>query len=510
MNFRFFGIISIFVLVLSVLCIGIFVFFPPPWNTPNTVSVSVPRVVIPRTMSSVLETQGNLDDFLAWQQEGFTVKAPLGEGEVPVAVLTGFFGGGPVEKQFVAYRNVFEPDAHIRLAYIDFDETSRTYRRVWSAQTGATRPGAINLQVLDLLGDRSVNVLLHGMNSAGERTLTIFRKNSSPGLNSAVNEENLFTRIADIRVDGVITIRETPRGQVILAGQGRGQNFTISAFGRDHNSANILDQLETIYAFNELSGLFEARNVIRIPGAQVEQHRVREILGNVRAFEGFVSGLWHFVTPQGIVDTSKFIYFDPLNREIIFHADEIQQVFNWRNSNATRYGLFVASQNASISTLRRAIDIELDSLDSIRIRVLEDVRLRISVAAPWDGIYRKAGPIPRRETPPPLQAFIDGWYEGPIGRLHFRSDGSFDLNSGIYHRQGHYAFFRVGDYELLELRSTEVRPTDANSQRDIFIVEGEGIEGALRHSLTLHRARLGANGVVRLHERPIILTLSSE
>ena len=352
---------------------------------------------------------------------------------------------------------------------------------------------------------------MNGMNGLGQHTLTIFRKNPAP----APDPDDLFIKIAELMIDGTITIRETARTPLYQSGQATGASYTISAFGRDLESSNILDQVEISYAFNEETGVFEERSMTRIPGSQVEQRRVRELLGNPKLFEEFVTGLWYHVSPQGNIDSEQYIYFDPPSREIIFYGDETQQVFNWENSAATRYGLYVSSQNISVTTLRRSIDIELETLESIRVRVIEDVRLKFGVNTSWDGSYKKAAPPENRNPSPSIaNAYIDAWYEGAMGKIHFLPDGSFELNAGNTPKHGKYAFFSFNDQKLLELRSTEPVYTEYRSDdalnREIYLVEGDRTEDPLIKNISLIRVRIGSRGMERLHERVISLTLSGE
>ena len=502
------GIILVF--VFGAIGIGALVIFPTTWDNRKNRTEQHARVIIPRNISSDYTDMDYSAENLAREDSMFS-KVSLEDGEVIVSVLTEYIDEGPVEKQFVAYRNLLEIESPIYLTYIDYDEATQNYTRIWSAKTAASRPGTVSLYTLDILGDRSLCVLLTGMNGLGQHTLTIFRKNPLP----AQDPEDLFVKIAELRIDGTITIRETARTAQYQSGQANGASFTISAFGRDMESSNFLDQVEISYAFNEDSGVFEEKSMTRIPGIQVEQRRVRELLGNPKVFEEFVTGLWYHITPQGDVDMDQYIYFDPPNREIIFYGDETQQVFNWDNSAATRYGLYVSSQNISVTTLRRSIDIELETLESIRVRVIEDVRLKFGVNTSWDGSYRKAAqPENRTQTTSSINAHINAWYEGSMGKIHFSPNGSFELNTGNTLREGKYAFFSFNDQELLELRSTEPVYTEYRSDdalnREIYLVEGEKTEDPLMENISLIRVRIGSRGIQRLHERVISLTLAEE
>jgi hypothetical protein len=490
-------IATIIVFVICALAIVAAFFVPLPWNVKKQITEEQRRIVIPRNYNAKTEEIDNSAERLA-QEDNMSAWAGLEEGEVIVSVLTGYFDGGPVETQFIAYRNLLEIEGPIYLTFIDYDQASRSYKRLWSAPTAATRPGTIRLYTQDLLGDRSVCALLSGMNSQGEHTLSVFR------LNPNKTESRPFAKIAELRIDGTINVREIERSQAYQSGQSRGQSFAISAFGRDIQSSNFLDQIETVYTYNRENGLYEQNNIIRIPGSQVEQRRVRELLGNSRLFEEFITGLWYHITPQGTIDKRQYIYFNPPSREIIYFGDETQQVFNWQNSASTRYGLYVSSQNISVSTLRRSIDIELESLESIKVRVIEDVRLKIGVNAPWDGSYRKATQLENRaQKPPPANAHLDAWYDGSIGKIRFLKNGSYEINSEAVSTQGKYAFYYLYNEEVLELRPEN----SSASQREVYLIEGEMNIPPPRKTMTLLRARIGAKGIERLHERPVLLTL---
>jgi hypothetical protein len=304
-------------------------------------------------------------------------------------------------------------------------------------------------------------------------------------------------------------------------GMARGQSYSITANGRDQESSNILDQVEITYTFNETAGQYEQSRIISIPGAQIEQQRVREILGSQRAFEDFIAGLWYYVSPQGTIDVRQYIYFDPISREIIFFADENQQVFIWQNSYSMRYGLNIRSQNISVSTMRRTMDIELESLESVRVKIFEDVRLNFGVNAPWDGSYRKAGnPQNYASAPPPINSFIDAVYDSHLGKLHFFPDGNFELSSGGTVKHGKYAFFYLDDQELLELRNYESRTAEIQliaGSRETYLVEPSAMDEAPgagaylvqppRKTIILSRIRLGAMGIQNLREGHITLNL---
>jgi hypothetical protein len=450
-----------------------------------------PRVIIPREPTDFESAAERMA-----YEDSVSTRIALGDGEIMIAVLNQDMDGDPAEEQIIAYRNLLEKDGPVYIAYVDYDQAARVYRRAWDAPTAVTRPGTLSLSIQDLVGDRSVCVLVTGMENQGAHTLTVFRKQENP-------EEPRFKKIADLRIDGSIQVQETERPQSYQLGISRAASFPIAAYGHDFESENILDQMEIIYTYNPNAGQYEQSKVTRAPGSQIEQRRLRELLsGAPGVFEDFIHDLWYFVGPQGTLDNRQYIYFDPSSKEIIFFGDGAQQVFVWQNSSSTRYGLYVASQNISVTTLRRTIDIELESLDSIRVKVFEDVRLKIRADNTWDGSYRRAGSAGRgsAKSADRILPYIDARYESSLGRVLFAPDGSFEIIAGET-RQGRYAFFRIEDREALELRFLD-QPVE--NTRETYRVERS------EDTLILSRIRLGARGIEDLHEASITLSPSMQ
>jgi hypothetical protein len=351
------------------------------------------------------------------------------------------------------------------------------------------------------------------MNTQGEHVMTVFRKGPQEDNNRP------FAKIAEIRIGGTITVQEAERPLAYQQGIARGQPFVISAYGRDSESENMLDRIEISYSYNSVSGIYEQSKINRVPGSQIEERRLLEILtAQPKVFEEFICDLWYHVSPQGTIDKNQYLYFDPVNREIIFFGDGTQQVFAWHHSNSTRYGLYISSQNISVTTLRRFLDIEMESLDSIRLRVFEDVRLKIGLSAPWDGSYRRAGAAIHADAEEKnIRPYTDAVYDSSLGRLRFHANGAYELSSSGTLTRGRYAFFRIDGNDLLELRPDHNGATDTKNgngeSRLIYNCTGmdtgiasPGSDASSNGNLNLSRVRLGTSGIYDLHEAPIILT----
>ncbi|MDR0642263.1 MAG: pallilysin-related adhesin [Treponema sp.] len=451
-----------------------------------------PRIIIPRERESGEPEFDSPAERMAYE-DIINTKIALRDGEVMLSVLTLDMDEDPVEEQIIAYRNLPEAEGPVHIAYVDYDGEQGGYLRVWDAPTAVTRPLTFSMRIQDLIGDRSICVAVTGMGDQGIHTLSVFRRIPK----GAEGGAEPFKKIADLRIDGSIRIQESERPQSYQRGISQGTSFPIAAYGHDPQSENILDQVEIIYTYNSAAGQYEQSRITRAPGPQIEQRRLQELLsGKPGVFENFIHDLWYSVSPEGTLDNRRYIYFDPPNREITFFGDGAQQIFTWQNSSPTRYGLYVATQSVSVTTLRRTIDIELESVESIRVKVFEDVRLKISADNTWDGSFRRARSA-EKGKPSPQSPYLNASYESPLGQIRFSAEGAYEIRSGENLEQGHYAFFPVDSQEALELRPQDGGP------REIYLVERSG------DSLILSRARIGAMGIRKLNEGPLTLSPGS-
>jgi hypothetical protein len=455
--------------------------------------VRQPRIIIPRERESGEPEFDSSAERMAYE-DIINTKIALRDGEFLLSVLTQDLDEDPIEEQIIAYRNLPEEEGPVHIAYVDYDGARDGYRRVWDAPTAVTKPLTFSMGIRDLIGDRSVCIVVTGMGSQGARTLAVFRREIRQPGGEDESPGEIFKKIADLRIDGSIRIRESERPQSYQRGISPGASFPIAAYGHDPQSDNILDQVEIIYAYNQESGQYEQSRITRAPGPQIEQRRLRELLsGTPGVFENFIHDLWYSVSPEGTLDSRRYIYFDPASREITFFGDGAQQIFTWQNSSPTRYGLYVATQSVSVTTLRRTIDIELESTESIRVKVFEDVRLKILADNTWDGSYRRAKSA-EWEAAPPQSPYLNARYDSPLGKIFFSPGGGYEIRSGENLEEGRYVFFPVDGQEALELRPRN------GAQRETYLVERSG------DNLILSRARIGAAGIRRLNEGTITLS----
>ncbi|MDR0684981.1 MAG: pallilysin-related adhesin [Spirochaetaceae bacterium] len=518
--------ITIAAFIAAAVVVSVLIVLPKDFFQTKKAEFHQTRYLRPVLQNDGFDAPDNTVELAAAESE--RMKINLEDGEIAVAILSEDFDKDGSQEQVIAYRNLLKENNPIYLTYIDYQEDTKQYNRVWSGPSAAVRPGTVSLFTQDLTGDRSVCIVITGMNGNGEHTMTVFKaaKNNTAAMSAAALDASggaVISRIADIRIDGTISIIETERTQAYQLGLTNGASFDIRGRGRDATSTNEFDQIEITYSYNPELGRYVQKSVNHIPGAQVETARFRRLLsGNTTEFEQFISGLWYRAAPDMSINNSQYIYFDTNGREIIFYDKSTQQVYKWLSSTSTRYGLYVSSQNISVTTLRRVMDIELEAIDSIRVKVFEDVRMKITLSAPWDGSYRKSASLKKSDEGAVLRVepYIDAAYNGSLAGIVFSPNGEYELNVSGRTQSGRYTFFVLDSKEYLELlpegaeaeqagAKTPAEAAGGKKAREVYRVDRQAVtDNGDGETFSLQRVRLGAGGEEEFHEAPIIFNLS--
>lgn len=253
-------------------------------------------------------------------------------------------------------------------------------------------------------------------------------------------------------------------------GMTSGESYPIHTYNSDPQTPDSLDQIERIYQWNRRKKRYELTGESSIPGKRLESRLVSQLQGaTLETFENFLTGLW-YMPASSTTQGTRYLFFDTSTREITFHNNVVQEVFIRESGAPRRYGAYMTTRNKSISSIRRMIDIELTGIDEIKIKVLEDVKLKIGVASDWDGVYRKmsANSMQVDRDTVAITALRDTL--AAKGETWVSSDGqelqllektySFTGRKGT--ESGKYALLTIKEQPILQLR-TETGLEESNS-----------------------------------------------
>lgn len=493
---------AVFILI-AVFCVWLLL-RPEPTDT-GTLNVIPPIKVIAPISSPVWEKEkGSMENEQLAMDDLMDPKIALNEDEQMVSILTQDLYGDQMDEQLIALRDPNQPDSQVFLVLIEYDEYTNGYHRMDTVASGVYRPRSFSMFTRDLVGDRSVCVIINGMNAIGEQVMSVFRLRRSIQAGSGwIASTGDLQRILFLTNDGSIAIQEKERSQAYIQGYSRDDAFKISTYSRDTESTNILDQIETIYEWNEKSQRYERSATARIAGAQIEQKMLNEVLdGTAKKFEQFLAGMWTHSNQGG--NTHKLapdsLYFDPARYEIIFQRGGNQEIYTWNNAIPMRYGLYMTSRNMSIPTLRRLLNIELQSMDTIRVRVREDVRIKLGYGGQWDAIYQKSSLSESASSPEGSTDSIQlsGIYRSGSIQLELHDNKQYRYQEGSLILEGVYTRFVMGDDIIVEFRPA----LEAESKRGTYLLRKEkGKDG--ESILTLDQVSLGVKGMERLYEEAL-------
>lgn len=407
------------------------------------------------------------------------------------------------DEQVLTVRKTDRAEGRLSVVVADYVPQRRGWVRAWEGETLATKPTTFSIQAKDVLGDHSLALVCTGMNESNEQTITIFRRSG--------NEEGLTFELACAVAADAVAIDEIERSEGYQLGQTEGESWPVLSYARDKDSQNLLDQVKTIYRWDPQKKNYLVAATVRIPGAQVERDMAAKILtGSGEDFEKFLQGVWYASATGPSDPGAKLLVFDRASGKITFYSQEAQEVFTWNESNPTRYGLYISSQNESVSTLRRLMNIELTGADSISVRVFEDIQMKVDVEDRWDGSYRKlpaggSSGVARGATGHAEPAFkLEGPYRAADGSEIVFARPRYSLRSGDKLERGSYNAYTLGGAAVLEL--TAVQENGLRASRRTYRVEfSEQKTGrSLVRKLILAPARAAIDGLELLQEPSIV------
>jgi hypothetical protein len=444
-------------------------------------------------------------------QESQTAKIPIGPDEVLLQVQTLNLDNDADDEQIILVKKKDDPEEKIHIIVADFDPARNEYYRAWEDTTEATKFMTFSVFLKDLIGDHNLNLVCMGMNNNNEQTLTVFWKIRAPN-----NGKGLYYgTVCRLAADGSVRIDEQERSEAYQLGQINGVSFPITAFSRDKKSPNMLDQIETVYAFNYKSGKYEKTQEIPVTGQQIESGRLKDILnGDEKRFESYIKGIWYKTTVTDTKDPSaQLIMFDRAQNNVVFNADNLQEVYTWESSHSTQYGIYVATENELVSTMRRFVDIELKAPDTIDIKTYDDVQIKVEVSGKWDGTYKRLGSpatpgaaqaAQPGQKPAVKQDALSGVFSGDDDtELEFSGQNRVIFRKNKKTQEGGYAFFQLGQQSIFEIKLLKTTDSPGVVRTYIAKLDKRDSGSAISLMLTLIPARIGMEGAEPLQDRTI-------
>ncbi len=356
------------------------------------------------------------------------------------------------------------------------------YQRASEIETNITQTNTFSFSVLDVTGDHVNSLSYSGINGKGESVLKVFKA-------AGTKRKFEYSLIADLTADGSIFIQQLQRSDPYSFSQTKGESYPIRVYSSDSSRGrNSLDQIQTLYNWDANAGRYVKVSESRVAGKKTAAGELAKIQ-NSTGFEEYLSGLWFKSSSSDA--TLRYIFFDPAKRELIFSTANTQEPYSWNTTSTRRNGVHITSMNKSINNLMRRIDIVLNDVDEIKVRVNDEVKMAVEETL-WDGTYQKistktalATTVQQSDILQKLSEPAKEWlciFNNETVNVTIKN-GKFEAKCESWESDGGLSTSSIAGTTLLECRTFD--NADFMNGYYQFNMEESEIDGIVRQTLTL-------------------------
>jgi hypothetical protein len=379
----------------------------------------------------------------------------MGRSETALAAVNANLDADPDLEQVIAVKRMDDLSSPVRIVVADSNTAiGRYYFKSWEADASSNSVRVCRLSVLDLVGDHGMQIVLEGMDGWGLKTLDVFKRMPHAG-DSALS----FGSACRISADD-IRIQEVARSPAYSAGTKNGDSFTIDAYSRDRDSANLRDLIRTTYAWDYAENAYVAGVQAKVTREEID-HGILDALfsaDDLVGFEDFIEGSWVRTdarTASGDrLHTDEIVMLDPALRTISWSLGDTEEIYSWKESlRAGRDRILARCFNIDVRTITRTLLIRVVSADSLEISAAGTdtgesdavVFSRITDEVRYMYLAGNGAPATAKET-------IEGSYRSADG-IHVEFDGARLRWSLLQSDEsGTYILFSVVDRRILSIR----------------------------------------------------------
>ena len=418
--------------------------------TPDTEQETIrAKVVIPATTNQVEQSE-DTESYSSVEFEN-TSLVQLNLDETLITTLSVDINSDTFEDQIIAVKKANKPNIVLIIGL--YNSKTSEYQRFTEIQTSIFQVKTFSLMTMDLAGNHTNTLVCTGFSSNNDSILQAYNPKS---------EKNRFSvvKIIDLKTDGTIFIQQAQRNDNYSIYNMNAECFPIIMYSTEETPEGTdFEQVQTTYEWNKKTEVYEPTATTRLSSKKIAAKELARILdGTVSTFTNFLDGLWYRTNTTG---QQRYIFFDPKSEEIIFFDQAIQEVYDWLNATLRRSGIYITASNKSISNLVRYFDIALVSVDEIRVRVRDDVRMIIGTDTLWDGVYKKTSQKMNSVQSKTTATNIIKTMEEGAGKWNFQdnsvvfTDGVFSLSNKDKKESGVYTHTTLFNTDLIQFRADQ-------------------------------------------------------
>ncbi len=414
----------------------------------------------------------------------------LSGDEMLISTIEADINDDGFEDQISVLRTLSDPNISIVVGL--YIPQRQTYVRSYTIQTKISQVRTFACTTLDAVGDHSTSLIYQGLSEDGSFVLKIYR---------AEMNENQFSLslIGDFSSSGTIFIQQSQRNESYQLAGSNGESFPVWVYESVENEkSGRTDQIQTMYDWKSDEKKYVEIRSVRVSGGTLAEKELSKIQdGTVDSFVKFLDGLWY---KDDDSQNRRYIFFDYSNSEIIFQFEDIEEVYSWFNSTVRRGGIYFSSVNKSIENLQRRFDISLVSLDEIRVKIQDDVRMLIGEENLWDGNYKKVVAVSKKTNREGVSEFVEKlvaeekWESADGVKIDFTQSQYFAVGKGI-NDHGRYTQIDIFGRTFIQFRS----------EGEVAFFTGEYQPTERDGSVVLQKVSVNPEGFYTEQVRPVVL-----
>ncbi|MGP1587097.1 MAG: pallilysin-related adhesin [Treponemataceae bacterium] len=442
-----FGIIAIVIIIFSLILFFI---------ERKQKEVIRPKVVVPN--KKIQEENIDSSDYYTNTELENISLIQLNMDEILISTLSVDFNNDGYEDQVIGVKKTNNPN--IVVIFGLYNSKKMIYERYLEIQTPISQTKTFGLVSMDLIGNHTNSLIFTGFAENNNSIMIAYAPKFS-GTNFTLMQ------IVNLQTEGNIMIKRTTRSDNYSIYNANDVSFQIltNRTEKTEDGKNF-NHIETVYDWKEKNFSYIEKTSTKVSSSRVAAKELARIQdGNINTFHAFLDGLWYKTqdkNPENADgDDEQSIFFNSSDKEIIISNNDKQGVYDWLSSRPRITGIFISGSNKSISNLVRYFYIDLISIDEIRIRITDDVRMIIGTEASWDGIYKKK--VQKNFTPRSnnenSKININEVLEKDSGRWDFQNisvifrDYNFTLTENGQTVQGVYTASHLHGIDLIQFRA---------------------------------------------------------
>lgn len=374
--------------------------------------------------------------------------------ETLIGVVSMDFNSDGLEDQVNAVKSSSSP--YIQLIVGIYNKAKSEYERKALITTSIVQTSSFTYTGIDLIGEHKNVLVYQGFSENSEAVLQAYL------IENKGSSSIELIQIADLYADGTIFIQQVDRYENYDRSNVNGTSYPIWVYTSDTSKPASMDQLQICYDWNREEKKYVQTKTIRVAGSNIARKELAKIQdGTVETFAKFLEGLWYKSDSSSVY----YLYFDYIQKEIIFVRSDVEEVYSWIRSNLRRNGIYLSSINQEIQNLQRRIDISLRNVDEINIRIQDDVRMPISESNVWDGVYKKfyQDRIYDSAVSKKTESFIKVLEASPLWKMSDDTvvvfkEGTYTAEGDIVSDKGFYTKISLSDEDFIQFRSDSQLP----------------------------------------------------